>query len=89
MLPAILPDMTALVTFHFYGKTDHMINGPNLFTRDAWEANAEVWDSRMGDEGNDFFNVLCWPAMAALLDASTSPQTLSKKPNPAPPITNP
>jgi 2-polyprenyl-3-methyl-5-hydroxy-6-metoxy-1,4-benzoquinol methylase len=43
--------------------TDH----PNQFTHDAWEANAEVWDSRMGDEGNDFFNVLCWPALAGLL----------------------
>ncbi len=37
-------------------------------TRDAWEANAEVWDARMGDEGNDFFNVLCWPALVSLLD---------------------
>ena len=45
-----------------------MTNDPNQFTRDAWEANAEVWDARMGDEGNDFFNVLCWPALAALLD---------------------
>jgi hypothetical protein len=26
---------------------------PNQFTHEAWEANAEVWDSRMGDEGND------------------------------------
>jgi hypothetical protein len=33
-----------------------MKNDPNQFTRDAWEANAEVWDARMGDEGNDFFN---------------------------------
>ena len=40
---------------------------PNQFTRDAWEANADVWDSRMGEEGNDFFNVLCWPALASLL----------------------
>ena len=28
---------------------------PHQFTHDAWEANAEAWDSRMGDEGNDFF----------------------------------
>ena len=34
---------------------------PNQFTRDAWEANAEVWDARMGDEGNDFFNVMYPP----------------------------
>jgi hypothetical protein len=36
-----------------------MINDPNEFTRDAWEANADVWDSRMGDNGNDFFNMAC------------------------------
>lgn len=46
-----------------------MINDPNQFTHDAWEANAEVWDSRMGDNGNDFFNLLCWPSLASLLDA--------------------
>lgn len=45
-----------------------MTNDPNQFTKDAWEANAEVWDSRMGDEGNDFFNVLCWPVLASFLD---------------------
>jgi hypothetical protein len=41
-----------------------MKNDPNQFTRDAWEAweaNAEVWDARMGDEGNDFFNTKCTP----------------------------
>ena len=41
---------------------------PDEFTRDAWEDNAEIWDERMGDEGNDFFNLLCWPAIASLLD---------------------
>jgi len=46
-----------------------MIDDPNQFTRDAWEANAEVWDSRMGDNGNDFFNLLCWPALASLLSS--------------------
>jgi len=45
-----------------------MQNNPNQFTKDAWEANAELWDSRMGDEGNDFFNVLCWPILASFLD---------------------
>ncbi len=58
-----------------------MTNDPNQFTRDVWGANAEVWDSRMGDEGNDFFNILCWPSIASLLDASTSPPaSLSAKP---------
>lgn len=45
-----------------------MPTDPNEFARDAWEANADVWDSRMGNEGNDFFNILCWPALASLLD---------------------
>ena len=47
-----------------------MTDNPHQFTRDAWEANAEVWDARMGDEGNDFFNLLCWPALVSLLDLS-------------------
>ena len=45
-----------------------MSDHPHQFTHAAWEANAEVWDARMGDEGNDFFNLLCWPVMPALLD---------------------
>ena len=40
----------------------------NQTTKDAWEANAEVWDDRMGNEGNDFFNILCWSPLASLLD---------------------
>ena len=44
------------------------LNDRNRETREAWELNAEVWDNRMGDDGNDFFNVLCWPALASLLD---------------------
>ena len=38
-----------------------MINNSNQFSHDAWEANAEVWDSRMGDNGNDFFKTKTWP----------------------------
>ena len=45
-----------------------MSDNPHEFTHNAWEANAEVWDARMGDEGNDFFNVLCWPSLASLLN---------------------
>lgn len=41
---------------------------PNEFSRDAWEANADIWDERMGEEGNDFFNLLCWPSLVSLLD---------------------
>jgi len=35
------------------------MDNPHQFTLDAWEANAEVWDARMGDEGNDIFNMAC------------------------------
>jgi hypothetical protein len=44
-----------------------MINDSNQFSRDAWEANAEVWDARMGDEGNDFFNMACSPIFGKTL----------------------
>ena len=33
------------------------LTDPNQISREAWDANAEHWDSRMGDEGNDFFNI--------------------------------
>jgi SAM-dependent methyltransferase len=36
-------------------------------TREAWNANAQVWDRTMGDEGNDFFRILQWPAITRLL----------------------
>jgi len=45
-----------------------MPNKPNQITKDAWDANADVWDSTMGDAGNDFFNILCWPPLASFLD---------------------
>lgn len=36
-------------------------------TRQAWNENAAFWDERMG-EGNDFVNVLIWPATMRLLE---------------------
>jgi len=45
-----------------------MPNKPNEISKDAWESNADVWDSSMGDEGNDFFNILCWPVLASFLN---------------------
>jgi hypothetical protein len=45
---------------------DKMLSA-NEETRAAWNANAEVWDARMGDGGNDFFRLLQWPAIAHLL----------------------
>jgi 2-polyprenyl-3-methyl-5-hydroxy-6-metoxy-1,4-benzoquinol methylase len=38
----------------------------NVEARRAWDANAAFWDQRMG-EGNEFFNVLIWPAVEQLL----------------------
>ena len=51
------------------------LNALNTETLNAWNANAEVWDKRMGDDGNDFFNILCWPSLASFLDASTGLST--------------
>lgn len=53
-----------------------MTNDPNKISREAWDANAEVWDARMGDEGNDFFNVLCWPVLASFLDVQAGSRIL-------------
>jgi 2-polyprenyl-3-methyl-5-hydroxy-6-metoxy-1,4-benzoquinol methylase len=38
----------------------------NSHVQRAWNANAEFWDERMA-EGNDFFNLLVWPAVERLL----------------------
>jgi hypothetical protein len=40
--------------------------GENLNVQRAWNTNAEFWDQRMA-EGNDFFNLLIWPAVAMML----------------------
>ena len=48
----------------------------NLESRAAWDANAEVWDARMGDEGNDFFRILQWPAIASFLDPQPADRIL-------------
>jgi len=39
----------------------------NEETRRAWNANAAFWDEQIG-EGNDFVNLLEWPAIERLLD---------------------
>ena len=39
-------------------------------TRAAWDANAQGWDARMGDEGNAFVNVLQWPVIQPMLGVS-------------------
>ena len=49
---------------------------PNQMSRNAWEANAEFWDARMGDEGNDFFRILQWPVIASFLDPKPADRIL-------------
>jgi 2-polyprenyl-3-methyl-5-hydroxy-6-metoxy-1,4-benzoquinol methylase len=43
-----------------------LIENENTQAKDAWNRNAEFWNERMA-EGNDFFNVLLWPAVENLL----------------------
>jgi 2-polyprenyl-3-methyl-5-hydroxy-6-metoxy-1,4-benzoquinol methylase len=43
------------------------IRHANDETRQAWDANAAFWDEKIG-EGNDFVNILQWPAILRLLD---------------------
>jgi SAM-dependent methyltransferase len=47
----------------------------NERARRAWNTNAVFWDERMG-EGNDFFNVLVWPAVEHLLQPATGERLL-------------
>ncbi len=47
----------------------------NSYAQRAWETNAEFWDERMA-EGNDFFNVLVWPAVERLLQPSVGERLL-------------
>lgn len=47
----------------------------NKETLSAWNANAQFWDHHMG-EGNDFFNILLWPAIVQLLDPKAGMKVL-------------
>jgi hypothetical protein len=53
-------------------------NTANEETRRAWEENAAFWDAKMG-EGNDFANLLCWPAVRALLDPQAGQRLLAPR----------
>jgi len=54
---------------YMYAKmnANNDIENANEETRQAWDANAAYWDEKMG-EGNDFVNLLQWPAILRLLD---------------------
>lgn len=45
-------------------------------TLEAWNTNAEVWDKRMGDDGNDFHLLLVRPATERLLDVKPGSRIL-------------
>jgi 2-polyprenyl-3-methyl-5-hydroxy-6-metoxy-1,4-benzoquinol methylase len=47
----------------------------NKLTRQAWNENAAFWDERMG-EGNDWVEVLTWPATVQLLDLKPGQRVL-------------
>ncbi|MBW7882156.1 MAG: class I SAM-dependent methyltransferase [Caldilineaceae bacterium] len=47
----------------------------NAETRAAWNTNALLWDERMG-EGNDFVEVLSWPASERLLNVQPGERVL-------------
>ncbi|HKX30557.1 MAG TPA: class I SAM-dependent methyltransferase [Blastocatellia bacterium] len=47
----------------------------NEETRRAWDRNAGFWDARMG-EGNDFVEILLWPAIGRLLDVRSGERIL-------------
>jgi 2-polyprenyl-3-methyl-5-hydroxy-6-metoxy-1,4-benzoquinol methylase len=46
--------------------TEQNLRQANEEARKAWDANAPFWDQRMG-EGNDFVEILEWPAIERLL----------------------
>jgi len=52
-----------------------LIESENTQARDAWNRNAKFWNERMG-EGNDFFNILLWPAVERLLNPQPAERLL-------------
>lgn len=52
------------------------IQDSNQVSKEAWDANAEMWDARMGNDGNDFFNILCWPVIASFFDVKPGSDVL-------------
>jgi ubiquinone/menaquinone biosynthesis C-methylase UbiE len=48
----------------------------NEENRSAWDANAEIWDAKMADQGNDFVNLLQWPVIQPLLNVQPGQKIL-------------
>jgi 2-polyprenyl-3-methyl-5-hydroxy-6-metoxy-1,4-benzoquinol methylase len=55
--------------------TQEDLRQANEETRQAWEENAAFWDEHMG-EGNDFVDVLVWPATERLLELEAGERVL-------------
>jgi SAM-dependent methyltransferase len=55
---------------------DDNFKNANDETRAVWDANAEVWDAKMGDEGNDFANILLWPTIQRMMQVQPGQQIL-------------
>ena len=51
------------------------IEDNNTRVQQAWNSNAAFWDQRMA-EGNDFFNILLWPAVERLLQPTMGERLL-------------
>lgn len=51
----------------------------HLITQKAWNSNAELWDSVMGEEGNDFFQKLQFPFILEYLDVDENYGLNSRK----------
>jgi len=49
---------------------------PNDESHAAWDTNAEIWDAKMADTGNDFVNLLLWPVIQPLLRIQPGQKTL-------------
>jgi 2-polyprenyl-3-methyl-5-hydroxy-6-metoxy-1,4-benzoquinol methylase len=56
--------------------TQESTNSINNQTRAAWNATAEIWDEKMGNEGNDFHRYLVRPAIERLLQLEAGQKIL-------------
>jgi 2-polyprenyl-3-methyl-5-hydroxy-6-metoxy-1,4-benzoquinol methylase len=68
--------MPEILQFLWLNSDMTEVSDPNRESRNAWETNAEYWDGRMGDEGNDFFRILQWPVIASFLDPQPADKIL-------------
>jgi 2-polyprenyl-3-methyl-5-hydroxy-6-metoxy-1,4-benzoquinol methylase len=68
--------MPKIVRFLWLNSGMTESSDPNQESRNAWETNAEFWDARMGEQGNDFFQILQWPVIVSFLDPQPADRIL-------------